>query len=60
MPSESQRSGLADRIERRIREIPANNPGVISFCHETIGSLLSHNLLRKIAEEAAAEATKTV
>jgi hypothetical protein len=48
---------LADRIERRIRNIPANNPGYISVCPENLGSILSNALLRKIAQEAADEAT---
>jgi len=48
---------LADRIEKRIREIPANNPGYISVVQETLGRILAPSLLRRIALEAAAEAT---
>lgn len=47
---------LVDRIEKRIREIPASNPGYVSLVREDLGMVLSHDLLRKIAEEAAAEA----
>jgi len=48
---------LADRIEVRIREIPASNPGYVSaFAGETLGNVLSRDLLRKIAETAAKEA----
>lgn len=49
---------LADRIEARIRDIPASNPGYISVVRETLGAVLSRELLRKIAEEAAIVAEK--
>lgn len=44
---------LVDRIEDRIRAIPASNPGYIAFYPETLGHVLSRPLLRRIAEEAA-------
>lgn len=49
-------ASLADRIEKRIREIPAHNPGVISCVQENLGRVLSRDLLRRIAVEAADEA----
>lgn len=45
---------LADRIEARIREIPASNPGVISFAKPALHRVLDRDLIRRIAEEAAA------
>jgi hypothetical protein len=48
---------LADRLEKRIREIPARNPGYISVVSETLSNVLSASLIRQIALEAAAEAT---
>ncbi len=50
---------LAGRIEQRIRAIPTSNPSYISVAPETLGRLLSDRLLRKIAEEAAAEAVNS-
>lgn len=44
--------GLADRIEKRIREIPAKNPGHIWA--------VSDHLIRKIAEEAARAAADEI
>lgn len=52
-------ASLADRIEKRIREIPAHNPGVISCMQENLGRLLARDLLRRIALEAADEAKKS-
>lgn len=49
-------STLVDRIEDRIREIPVSNLGYISVARHNLGSVLDRQLLRKIAEEAAAEA----
>jgi hypothetical protein len=49
---------LADRIEKRIAEIPASNPGYMAMTNETLGTVLDRNLLRRIAEEAADEAAK--
>lgn len=46
---------LADRIERRLYNITVHNPSVMALYRETLGSVLSRGLLRKIAEEAAAE-----
>lgn len=50
---------LADRIEKRIRAIPASNPGYVAVTRETLGDLLARDLLRKIALEAADEASKS-
>lgn len=47
---------LAGCIEKRIREIPASNPGVIAMYPTTLANVLDRSLLRKIALEAAAEA----
>lgn len=47
---------LTERIENRIRAIPASNPGFISVGSRTLGDLLADDLLRTIAKEAAAEA----
>ena len=44
---------LADRIEKRIRRIPASNPAYISFVPKTLGNVLDAELLRFIALEAA-------
>lgn len=50
---------LTDRIEARIRKIPASNPGYISVRTDgTLEDLLDDNLLRRIAEVAADEALK--
>ena len=49
---------LADRIEKRIREIPASNPGVVSFTESVLRNVLSRDLIRRIAEEAAKEIEK--
>ncbi len=49
---------LADRIEARIRKIPCSNPAYIATTNETLGDLLRYDLLRMIAEEAAAECEK--
>lgn len=46
---------LADRIERRLLNLPANNPGVISFHPTTLQNVMSRELIRRIATEAAAE-----
>ena len=48
---------LADRIEKRMREIPASNSSYISPIQENLGRVLSESLIRRIALEAAAEAT---
>lgn len=47
---------LIARIEQRIGNIPAHNPGVIDLYPTTLRQQISRELLRKIAEEAAAEA----
>jgi hypothetical protein len=47
---------LADRILKRISAIPARNPGYISMAPETLDDVISYDLLRLIAKEAAAEA----
>ena len=47
---------LAERIERRIRKIPAENSGYISACQSFLGRELSGELLKAIANEAAQEA----
>lgn len=47
---------LAERIEERIREMPACNPGYLAVVPETLGRVLHRELIRKIAEVAAAEA----
>jgi hypothetical protein len=44
---------LSDQIEKRIRDIPASNPGYISLYPETLGSILSPELIREIAKAAA-------
>lgn len=51
---------LADRIEARIRQIPARNPVYISMRQETIAETLDSRLIRKIAEAAAKEARTPV
>lgn len=55
----SRWEGLTDRIEKRIRAIPANDPGYISAVPGTLGRILDGDLIRKIAEEAAIEAALT-
>ena len=44
---------LADKIEKAIRAIPAQNPGYISSHSETLGRLLSPAIIREIARVAA-------
>lgn len=51
--------GLADRIERKIKNIPAHNPAYVSAVPLTLGKILDARVLRKIAEEAANEAALT-
>lgn len=55
----SKWEGLTDRIEKRIRAIPANNPAFITAAPATLGRLLDGDLIRKIASEAAIEAAMT-
>ena len=43
---------MIDKVRRRIAKIPANNPAVISMYPETLLTVLSFELLQKIAEEA--------
>lgn len=47
---------LADRIERRLRGIPASHGGYISVLPSDLGRVLSRELLSRIADEAAKEA----
>jgi len=47
---------MADKIEDAISAIPASNPMVISPYQKTLGDLLDRNVLRKIAQIAAAVA----
>ena len=49
---------LSERIEARIRAIPANNPGYISVVQSDLGQLLASDLLERIAMDAADEARK--
>jgi hypothetical protein len=44
---------LADKIEERIKKLPAHNPAYISMCQQTLEDVLDENLLRHIALEAA-------
>lgn len=50
---------LAERIERRISDIPASNPSVMSLYPTTLDSILSRDLIKEIAKQAAAEAVLT-
>lgn len=47
---------LADKIADAIAAIPASNPGYISVRQETLGDLLSREVILKIAQVAAATA----
>lgn len=49
---------LADRIEQRIKTIPVKGGAYMALYPETLRNVLSSGLIRKIAEEAAAEAEK--
>lgn len=49
---------LAIRIQRRLQSIPATQGGVISFALLTLRSVLSRELLERIADDAADEALR--
>jgi hypothetical protein len=46
---------LTERIIKRISTIPASNPMMIEAVPDTLSSVLSRALIRKIAEEAVEE-----
>jgi hypothetical protein len=48
---------LVDQISEAIAVIPANNPGYIAVYQETLGDILSRDVIRKIAQIAAAVAS---
>jgi len=49
----SMTNNLADKIEAKIREIPASHGGYITVAPSNLGRVLDGALLRKIAEVAA-------